>query len=449
MVTKVPAPPRQQIHQMAGGDERLTRAVEALFALAGDGSVDAINALLRRMTERESIGRPSTYDLEQRFADATRALRNGRLVFVSDVHDFPAPVAGVITLPDDTAYFVIENVDLLGARLVCGTNTSIFGTGTETSSLSSTGLAAALITSAYSLTFSNITLTSDLVFDLDAAADQAIDWSNVNMTNCAAVGRIANYSNMIFVVLGLINSAGLVFDGTIGTVGFSDTLFSGLAGETTITIAATAVITRRFRVRFSAIFTPTGGTGIYVDPLASISSENYVISTCSFSGPGTPIAGVQHYDNKARFTENTGIENTTSLGNLWAVGNVTPTPVTINVPTKALGTTTASPITERFTATDNRLTYTGAIDRRFRIDAWATLSAGSLDSMRILVAKNGSAILGPIGATTAGTGGRASDVSTSVVLTLSTSDYVEIFVSNESSGTSIVAENLNLVVGIL
>jgi hypothetical protein len=47
--------------------------------------------------------------------------------YIAGLEDFPEPVNGVITLVDNTTYWILADVDLLGNRLVAGQNTTIIG----------------------------------------------------------------------------------------------------------------------------------------------------------------------------------------------------------------------------------------------------------------------------------------------------------------------------------
>ncbi len=149
------------------------------------------------------------------------------LIFVEVLADLPAPVGGVITLVDNTAYYFTTTVDLVGNRLVCGINTTILGSSSENCRIKSTGLVGtALITSNYSLPMRGITIEADVALNLDGdAVTTAIDWFGVNFTDCNTVGLIKDYSNVIMSDSAFLNSGNLTFDGTIGTVGLSQCLF--------------------------------------------------------------------------------------------------------------------------------------------------------------------------------------------------------------------------------
>lgn len=439
-------PTRDQLARVSNGDLRLLKAFETLFAQAsvsGTGNFEAdIKALQEAPNLASTIAALKLDPLPRSFTD-------GQIIFVSDKYDFPRAVDGVITLDTQATYFVTAQVDLTGDRIVAAANSAFIGGSTENSAILSTGLTGvAMITSLYSLTIRNLSFTADVLFDLNGATgDQAIDWSAVNFLNCATVGTISNYNNIIIQLGAFLSSANLTLDGTIGTVGFTNTLFSGIEGQTTLTIPATATITRRLRISYSAFFSPTTATALDVSTSASILVESYILDTCNFSGPGTYLSGVQHTDNKSDFSGNNGISNSSSLSNYYMIANATATTIsTINTPVKMAGSTTSDSITQRFTNTDNRATYIGAITKGFKVTGNATLTSSSNVQMGLYIALNGAVIAQSLSVGTGNAGGRADYVGSIAIVSLSENDYLEMWVENQSGTQNITGENLNFIV---
>lgn len=373
--------------------------------------------------------------------------------FVDAPEDFGTPVGGVYTLEDNHTYWITNTVDLDGARLVCGQNTTIRGFSSENCRLKSTGLVGtALITSVYTLPLLNFTIEADVALDLQAVADQALDWNGVNFTDCATVGTIANYSNVIWVNCALLNSANLTFDGTIGTVGFDGCIFVGLPGQSTIILPATYVATRRFRVIYSAVVAFGGATGIQVDPAATIPVESLIFDTVAFSGGATYISGITSEDNKALWVNNTGIGNSSSTALMTMQGNATATTVAASgTAYLAAGTTTLdSAVTSKFSMPQsNRLTYDGAINRQFRCTAIITLTSGNNVQVGNYFAKNGSLILSSETYTTTDGNGRRENVAIQTVVELTAGDYIEVFVENDTNTADITVSDLSVIIEAL
>ena len=93
---------------------------------------------------------------------------SGNVVFINELSDLPDPVGGVITLLDNLTYYFTTDIDLVGNRLVLGSDTTILGASSENCSITSTGLSAgvALITATQTNPIRHITIK-----DVDTALD--------------------------------------------------------------------------------------------------------------------------------------------------------------------------------------------------------------------------------------------------------------------------------------
>jgi len=399
--------------------------------------------------------------LEQ-YARFNNFLESTKIEFIDKVEDFPTAVSGVITLLDNQTYFVTTTVDLLGARIVCGQNTTIIGGSSENCFLKSTGLSAAtaLITSQYSLPMRNISITHGTALDLNGAGTPtaAIDWFGVNFTDCnssgggSGVGTIQNYSNFIMSDCALLNSSGMTFNGTIGTVGFTQCLFSGVAAQTTLNFPSTLTITRRIRVTYSSFVSISAGTAINVSTSAVVPVEGYILDTVNFSGGATYTAGVQFNDNKALFTNCKGIGNSAEIGQCYYTNNTTQNGIaTTGVFEKIVGTTTASSVNQKFNHTNNRLTYTGGITRSFRVTASCSAQSIQTNVTIILVraAKNGETIAESESQASTSATGRNQNFYSQAIVELTTNDFLELFIANATNANNLLVTELNMIVEAL
>ena len=384
------------------------------------------------------------------------SLDNGQwanVSFVAVPGDLGIPAEGVYTLEDNRTYIITNVVDLTGDRIVCGKNTTIRGWSSENCRLKSTGLGAtALITSVYTLPMLNVTIEADLALDLDAVADQALDWNGVNFTDCASVGRIANYNNVIWVNCGVLNSANLTFDGTIGTVGFDGCIFVGLAGQSTIILPATFISTRRFRIIYSAVVSFGGATGIDASASATIPVESFIFDTVAFSGGATYISGIDQTDTRSLWVNNTGVVNTSTTGVMTMQGNATATTVSASdVEYKAAGVTTLdTSVSQKFSMpANNRLQYDGAINRQFRCTAMLTVTSGNNVQVGVYFGKNGTPITNSEMYATTDGNGRFENMAVQTVVELTQGDYMEVFVENATNTTDITLADLSAIVEAL
>lgn len=375
------------------------------------------------------------------------------LIFVNTKSDLPTPSTGVITLANNATYFITTTIDLTGDRIVAGQNTTIIGGSSENCYLISTGLSAstALITSAYSLPMRNLSITHGTALNLDGTgtATAALDWFGVNFVNCAIVGTIKTYSNFIMSDCALLSSANMTFDGTIGTVGFVNCLFSGIAAQTTLVFPSTLTITRRIRAIYSSFVAFGGATAINVSTSATVPVEGYILDTINFSGGATYTAGVQYNDNKSLFSNCKGVTNSTELAQMFFSNNATQNTITTQaVFEKILGTTTASSINERFTHANNQLTYTGAITRSFVITA--SCSASSITTanatITVRITKNGTTLAESEAQATTSATNRNENFFCQTIVQLAQNDFIELFIANNSSALNLLVSELNVVI---
>lgn len=438
---------------MAGGDADLTRSIEALFQQAGFDTPDSIDGIISAL---QSIAVAPQHGTQARSAlgnlkGEIHGLLDGKFKFVSDLYDFPAADGGIIYLEDDVTYCVTDSIDLAGSRIVAGANNGIIGSNQHVARITSTGLVSTpVLTGTKKIVLRDIDF-HDLDECLNLIADDPSDflvWTRVGFTDCSAIGLISGYNSFTIEFSSISASANLTFDGNLGTVSMSDMFILGIDGQSTIIISDSATISRRFRIRYATIITTTGATGLEVSPLASIPGESYILIDCNFSGSGAPTSGVTYEDNKVEWLLNKGITNSRIFAQYYMTGNATATPVSVGVPAKILGSTTENPINQRFSHTDNRATYVGVGSRDFKVDIIAALSAGNNNVLRLYVAKNGTAITQVYGEGTSNAGGRAEGIMTAGIVELSTGDYVEAFVSNESGSSDITGINLNLLIDI-
>ena len=372
-------------------------------------------------------------------------------VWINAASDFPAAVAGVRTLVANTTYVITTTVDLVGDRLVCAANTTIIGGSSENCRLKSTGLASALITSAYSLPMRSVTIEAAIALNLDATANagSALDWFGVNFTSCAVVGTIKGYSNVIWTDCALIDSANLTFDGTIGTVGFSGCLLSGLASQTTIIVPATLIITRRFRLIYTAVIAFSAGTGINVSASATIPDEGYILDTVSFAGGATYVAGVTSTSNTALFLNCVGITNTSANGGMYMQNNATATTVSAsNTFYKVAGTTTANADNAKFSHSSNRLTCDATINRKYLLLCTVafTTTAGNVCEFSFYDSQSAAVLTPSRTKATANAAGRAESVTIQTFINMDDTDYIEIHCANTTAANNITVTDMNVTI---
>ena len=375
---------------------------------------------------------------------------------VRSLADFTDPDSNfdIIYLEDGTSWNLLNDVDLEGNRIVCNGTVSIFSNSPEVATLSSTGLSGdiPLIKSEWTLALNNVGLEHGTPYYLDASINpnQSLDWNGVNFYDAGeSVSYIKNYNNCVFNTIGFLNSGNFWFDGTFGTIAFTDTIFENTTGATSIKIEDTAIITRRLRIDNSSFVSLSGETALDVHVSASIPDEGYILKNVNFSGGGTYLSGVQSTDNKARFEGCRGIDNSGSVAQYYMSSNATATTVsTSGTDYKVLGTTTSGAYVEKFdvTTTDNKAVYEGSLTGFYKISVTASMSSGNNKVLSLSIGKNGTPTTSSKTLATSNAGGRAESITAHDVISLETTDYIEVFCSNETNTDNITVEDLNVVI---
>jgi hypothetical protein len=375
------------------------------------------------------------------------------LIFVEEKADLPASVGGVIDLVDNYTYFFTTTVDLTGDRLQAGQNTTILGGSSENCKVISTGLTStvALLSSSYSIPIRNIAFEADLAVNLDTgsfSAGYAIDWFGVNFVNCDTVGRIANYSNFIMTDCALLSSSNMIFDGSFGTIGFSNCLFSGTTTGNTIKIEPTLDTLRRFRMIYSSMITPAGGTALNVSTASAINSEGYILDTINFSNTGVRLDGVTQSSNKALFINNVGIKNTTNVGHYRMNANATQSQITTsNTWFPVLGNSVeAYGNSPKWVHTNQRLTYVGTITQDFYFSGSFTCQTGvNNQTLEVTIGLNG--VPSDVDAVEirAQTGNQPYTISAVAIAEIKQNDYIELFVKNRNTTQNITVVDFNVI----
>ena len=366
---------------------------------------------------------------------------------IQSVEDFTKKNSTSVFLEDNKTYIIEGEVDLNGLNIVAGRNVSIFGYGPENCILKSTGLETAFINSACNIQIQNVTISAKIALNLDASTNpgSAIDWFKVNFLNCETIGTVKSYDNFIGLVLGFLNSDGLSFDGTIGTIGIESSIFTGTGNGVSVILPASLTITRRIRIIYSAFVVFGSQIGIKYEG-ATIPNEGFILDTVNFSGGGVYLDGITESNNKSLISNTKGVDNSANIGQLIIEGNAVPTVITKNVYTKGEGASIAGPYVEKFVHASGRLQYEGALTGYFKITTVISLFSGNNNVIGIRIAKNGIVNESVTQKTTTSGAGRSENVVFSDIESLSPGDFVEIYITNQTASNNVTVENLNMII---
>lgn len=382
----------------------------------------------------------------------------GRAIYVNSILDFPEPIGGVITLLAGHSYIITTDIDITPNLISCAGICSIFGISSETSFLrGEVPTGSALISTNYTLPIQNISIEAKtttgagkgVVFNIDGGGVAAFDWDALNILD-SNVGTILDATNLIITNSAWLNSGDCIIDGTIGTIGISNSIFSPLGGQTVITLPATLTVTRRFRAIYSSFLVFGTNKGLDVNISAGISPENYILDTVNFSGGATYLVGVNQNNVQSLFSNCTGIDNTANVEYYYARANSTTTVITTaGVAVKIAVATTAGTYRQGFTHdNNNKSTFNRALPRFFKISVNYSCDSGNNNQVVVSIYKNGVLAGGGNPITTNGTG-RAENGSVFNVLSLAENDYIETFIQNNTGTTNITVSDLDVIIEAL
>ena len=384
--------------------------------------------------------------------------------FVNGKEDLPKPVGGVITLKDGITYYFITDIDLGGDRFETNGVVTILGTSSETASITSTGLADStpLLTSRYTLSMRDITLKdvhTGIYIDDNGGDSLALNWVGVNFLNVSNVGEIASVDNFIYDTGAFLGSQNLRFTGEVGTVGAINSLFQGDgSAKPIIEVAATANITRRFRIIYSSVVAFGSTVGIDVKADSTIPIEGFILDTINFSGGGTFLGGVNFDDERASFTSCKGVTNTTAIAQMFMKNNETETVVTTQgdrYPVAGTSETTTE-LNQKFThiLADNALRYDSSVPRLFKVSLTFTVLAPQNNQIGIYLGRTRSGDIRDANAdrrpeseayiTTGGSRPDAGSIQT--LIELAEGDEIYAIVQNISGTGNITMEFMNMIV---
>jgi hypothetical protein len=384
-------------------------------------------------------------------------------VLVNSVQDLPYPTGNVIQLEDNTTYeFNTGTIDLGDNRIVLGLSNTLKGQGNFQTFLTASALPSGeAFISVVGNTSVNIYLFQDFTIQQLPAGTQCFDIDSVGLFNLRSICvRITPFIGRINEVNGFVsdnlcqfqeNEKGFEFSGTFYAIVFKDGNFqSSQTGDTFIKILAGTTI--GFLVNLESITCIGNGTQTVLDIDPSVTflfTQNAPVRlfTNQFLFVGTVLNGIALDSDLLEFKQNMNLQDTIINGSYYLT---TPSANTIAVAGdyyKMEGNTTATDL-RGFVHTDNRLTYNFEQPIKTKVSAhiYVLPTAADLPTISIAIAVNGTVVDSVKMSNTVSSAGAGVIVSTDLITNLVTNDYIEIFVSNETSTNSILATKANLTV---
>lgn len=420
--------------------------------------------LIPRMTttQRDAITSPPNglqiYNITTNKLDTYRSNRwesvaytspSTNIVNVYSLADLPTPVSSAITLDASKMYVFSGIVDItpnylnLNGASIKGIDPAKDGVMSAVSGgiIRSTGV------SVYMADLAVIPLSSSTkAYDLADAT--GTKYCNI-FSGCSVVeigipslgvGQVSGFKAITIEKNFWNCKDGIKVTGTVGKFCSAYNFITGISAGAGIEFLAALVIDDIDLANNYFIY--TGQTGVKVNSGATIDRGR--MTTNMFRGVTTVLSGFDSYTPAWEMRQNTNIPNTRAFGSLYANNNTTATTLTTaNTYYKVAGTTTAV-TAKRFTASNNRLTYTGKdlITSKILVIIGAKSPTNSGD-FSIAIAKNGVVIANPCGSMAPSLNNQSFQLTLATEVDLNTNDYIEIFIrSNNSNASSITVEEI-------
>ncbi|MDF3026965.1 MAG: hypothetical protein K0S23_1272 [Fluviicola sp.] len=364
-------------------------------------------------------------------------------VRVRSAADFPAPVAGVITLTAGVEYEINGTIILTNSIALNGC--TIKGEDSANDKLIYTGGGAMFSgNTTGNLRFLSITANAGSVFNIDAlGANQNLVVQNCFFLGCNSIGTIAGVGGTVFFATTayFVNTNGITFQNDNNVV-LNNTLWD----------ISNSNIYERFIGTFNVIQILGGdrltssantATALHISGITSLNAG--AAKVIMFVGTGTYVTG--SFSN-AWEVEANGLntqKDDVAGGNIYISTPTATTFTTMNTPVKVLGTTTSTSLFRMTSPVNNRLTYGGSKTRSFFVSGAMSISQPNSNRFfSFYIAKNG--VIIPESRQDIKVVNSTDQVSLPIScrVSLAPGDYIEVWVANQTAITDITVQTLNL-----
>ena len=415
--------------------------------------------LIPRMTttQRNAIASPpnglQVYNITTNKLDVYRSNRwesvaftssSSNLVYVYSLADLPTPSSAAIKLDSNKMYIFSGIIDIspnylnLNGAGLRGTDPGKDGVMSTVSGgvLRSTGvsvfienlavLPASATTKAYDFADATSTKFCNLFTGCSVVEIGIPSLGVGQVSGFKAITTIKNYWNC---------KDGIKVTGNVGKFASAYNFITGISAGSGMEFLSSSVIDDIDLSNNYFIY--TGDTGIKVNSGAIIDRGR--MTTNMFRGVTTYISGFDSYTPAWEMRQNTNIPNSRAFSSIYMNNNGTATslPAT-NTFYKIAGTTT-SVTGKRFTATNNRLTYTGKdmITSKILVIIGARSPTNTGD-FSIAIAKNGVVISNPNASMAPTANNQSFQLTLATEVDLSTNDYIEVFIKTNNGNTNTI-----------
>lgn len=375
------------------------------------------------------------------------------IIVVNSVADFPTPVLGVITLEDETIYLISSKVVDIGVnKIKAGLDSTIAGTSVLTNILRSSATGD-FIFADKSFEIRNLSVDCPNATVINFVAPTPVTSSvivdKVAVVECDKIISSKNHNILLVTNFNVLksNTGGFLIDGDCGFMSLSTMLLSGVEGTVidlgtstnlSVNIENTSIITVPLSLVFDGL--PNSGN---IKPGGS-----GALNKTDIIGSFTSAGNILPSDILWRTTSSNVLADSKNFSLMVMPTNASVTVIsTINTPVKINGVWTVK-AQSRFTGdTTGKVTYVGVNDIQAKIDVSTTFqkSGNGVDNFNLYVAKNGVPLTESI-ATFASDNSRDPNISLSTSVSLSTNDFIELYIESTDDTNDIRMFAANIVV---
>lgn len=407
---------------------------------------------------------------------AVSAAGASNVVIISALEDFPTPIAGVITLAASTVYFIQETVDIGANRFVLSSSTVMTGLSSIATGIVSTTTSPLFTNSgghANEISRLNVTAPSAVIFDISGAGG-SFNALDVFITSCVSVAVVSGVTSFrITEVVAAVCSGNAYELTSVTSIRFADIAvfvtgghFCNFAGVNDIALFTsifvqgyTGTLFKLNAATFENFFLwlvdahSTNPANLFIDGVAGsanidvggVGTTENVNIVGTFTGSANILSSDIRWNLAA--TANNIESDVTALLSMQA--NATDTVIAVaGTPVLVAGTWVVEHDSKMTGTTGGRATYDAPDDKDVPITASVSVepSSGGAVTISAQIAVNGVAVAGSKRSASASAGNAAS-ITIPWNVILSTTDYIEIFVANESSTVDVLVSSAVLSAG--
>lgn len=372
------------------------------------------------------------------FTGSTRS----NYVLVKSLSDLPAAAGGVITLAANTHYEI--NGTISTSNKIDLNGCSVKGSDAVNDKLVYTG-SGEFFTGANggTLRFMTLAAPAGKVFNINAAgAAKNMIVQNCYIASSLNVGNISGFGGTVYfqTIAYQNNVNGVTFTDNTNVLINSTLWDSNNQGTYEKFVGSFNVIQIIGGDRSTTLL--NGAIALDISAVTTVTAAN--VKAVLFVGTGTHVNGT--FGNSWE-VESFGLDSQKddiASGNIYLTASAVTNFASANVATKVQGTTASASLFRVTSTANNRMTYTGGKTRRAQIIGSLSLSSAAPNKIiTFYVAKNG--VIMPESKQTLRmeTNSDKGSLTLSCTLPLSTNDYIEVWVENNTDNTAVTIESFN------